>query len=1455
LPNLVPQTEFFPSYRNLLTFKLLLPLGCLAYDYEMPIKCNDSMTEKNSIGATNDQKRLIYKLQSITKLKTPNTVLASKSVSSAWIGLLLYSCTDDELGEIGKERPEQSKTEWQIKTLAGVTEIPSPSSTSGQDVRQWLESISASYTLPPADKILQYWSRALLYRDLNALAAESQPSITVRLQPGNLPQCLPHLCEDFEPPRAANPDDPVALLIAYTGGGGRSKGNVLLGIPLSYDRGQRSLVPPPQGAVPFFNREWLEPPDPDSPKNAYLGNVPDCDDFFTEYPPQKGIAWPEYWAYVELFVRTITGQPDPLPNLAPLIGKRDTVWKIVNWDAGGATKRISDAYQKALKQVPVLLETVCNKPRTPFKVDLLAALHNSKSLLGHIDTFDAEKEKREGFALERSQRIAAIAMTQVPPGQLLAVNGPPGTGKTSFLRAVIGTEYVQAALRGKDPCIILATAATNKAVTNIIESFVGIAGPQMLPEWTSRWLPDLPSFGWFYPASSKQDCDLNGFMVLKRDGGKDGQPVGLIKRMEAEKFSFLEQNQRNWMQDAYLDLHRQVLGLSQQVPSAGEAALMIRTRLEQSVTQMHALQTLFQQCVEYSLQMEGCRRPENTWQQEMVKLADCQRPLQQKLERLNAVLHKWGEVLENLREAYRLNAMREGWWYRIKCFLFGDKLGQQAQALENAALAKIVSIGPGISVYRTDALDVAERLHADTAKTHAKYREQQHSTEQKMQTTRTMLDHWQVWRSQVERLSSSLPEVEGLELRATLSKWAEEGFPTENELHCKFEELLDRTFRFRHFHMAARYWEARWLADRPMPQDAGGMLQELRRAAMLAPVIVSTVYTLPGILNVFNFSDLLIFDESGQASPEIGAASFAFAKRAIVVGDTFQLQPVWNVGYVADTRLKQDLDIGEVDEGFGVSAGSIMKVAQAQTYFADAMPGRLGSGIGLVAHYRCRAEIIEYCRRLIYGEQLQPKRVIKGQQAFLYPPMAWVKVDKRAGAKRQDGSWVNDDQIQEIIRWLKHDRQRILAHYGVARIADAVALIAPFRAQAMALTKAVTSLFGQEEAEAMVINTVHALQGAEKPIVAFSLTQDQGGFFVNRYGPNLLNVAVSRAKDCFILFAAPDVLQLAMDEKAAYGADKKTEPNPLAILIAYMNEAGKRLYPREVVVIEAPGKVKRIEEALGLSVKVISTGGHFRRLAMDNGKLATQIVENGETAVIALKEASSDLRQIDAFYLATDDDDDGEEIAWHVQEVLRSAGVEDATRILRMRFYSLMPEDVRRARELALPGIDARRVRANVLRSLFDAELHRQLATANVRASRPQLALLREIAERQKEVGDWRIRIDGSVDGKPVVGYALAANSDVPARYPSKEVAKMAASRMQLADAAPIMARKFRKVALPRYPAATTAQTLISAFKRYRWMPTKTTEALNALYLGHSAPQAYGVGKEQQQTENQGETF
>jgi len=60
----------------------------------------------------------------------------------------------------------------------------------------------------------------------------------------------------------------------------------------------------------------------------------------------------------------------------------------------------------------------------------------------------------------------------------------------------------------------------------------------------------------------------------------------------------------------------------------------------------------------------------------------------------------------------------------------------------------------------------------------------------------------------------------------------------------------------------------------------------------------------------------------------------------------------------------------------------------------------------------------------------------------------------------------------------------------------------------------------------LTVGTVHGLQGDERLIVIFSSVYGENDRSVGKFydnGPNMLNVAVSRAKDAFIVFGHPDV--------------------------------------------------------------------------------------------------------------------------------------------------------------------------------------------------------------------------------------------------------------------------------------------------------------------------------------------
>ncbi|MCQ2131263.1 MAG: AAA domain-containing protein [Bacteroidales bacterium] len=122
---------------------------------------------------------------------------------------------------------------------------------------------------------------------------------------------------------------------------------------------------------------------------------------------------------------------------------------------------------------------------------LYNSIHTEKTpLLRSLFSFGSNAVKADGslsrlhfgqmdnhFPLSASQRKALnVWLSNEKTQDIMVVNGPPGTGKTTMIRSVVASKIVESALndspdkQGK-PFIALCCASTNQAVTNIIDSF------------------------------------------------------------------------------------------------------------------------------------------------------------------------------------------------------------------------------------------------------------------------------------------------------------------------------------------------------------------------------------------------------------------------------------------------------------------------------------------------------------------------------------------------------------------------------------------------------------------------------------------------------------------------------------------------------------------------------------------------------------------------------------------------------------------------------------------------------------------------------------------------------------------------------------------------------------------------------------------------------------------------
>jgi DNA topoisomerase I len=179
----------------------------------------------------------------------------------------------------------------------------------------------------------------------------------------------------------------------------------------------------------------------------------------------------------------------------------------------------------------------------------------------------------------------------------------------------------------------------------------------------------------------------------------------------------------------------------------------------------------------------------------------------------------------------------------------------------------------------------------------------------------------------------------------------------------------------------------------------------------------------------------------------------------------------------------------------------------------------------------------------------------------------------------------------------------------------------------------------------------------------------------------------------------------------------------------------------QLIIVESPTKAKTISKFLGSKYKVLSSYGHMRDLP--EKKMGIDIEKNfepqyvinpksEEKAEILKKEA----KKAEQVILATDEDREGEAIAWHLSEILNL----DPRKKSRIVFHEITKKAIERAldtpREINFDLVDAQQAR-RILDRLVGFELSPFLwekIRRGLSAGRVQSIALRLIAEREREI-------------------------------------------------------------------------------------------------------------------------
>lgn len=757
-------------------------------------------------------------------------------------------------------------------------------------------------------------------------------------------------------------------------------------------------------------------------------------------------------------------------------------------------------------------------------------------LLAPAMTPRARWPSRSRSPLVTLQQAAVNAAMASAPGALTAVNGPPGTGKTTLLRDIVAavvTARAEVMAEFEDP----RTAFTKTGLTftssgakielrRVHERLRGFevvvaSSNNGAVENVSRELPRAEAVAHEAPTPRYFSS------VATAVGGEDCW--GLIAAVLGNSSNRYQFRQSFWadedrgmssylstaagmpiqVQDPATTAFRPPVVVTREGPPSGPTEAqsrwkLARQRFQAALTESRSISSRLQRVHALELEMSQRQRRIDQAARDLASLAE-RRAVEEEVLATAKLRHatKQQTVLEARQRRAELLVSRPHFFAR----LFRTQDARSWQAVDQEALAQLETANVALSA-ETELVAVAQAaLNRTGAAFAALSQEQERDRYALAEATRDLAE---IPRAIRARSAWNLFAVAHDE-RQRRSSWfddhdhraRDELFVAALELHRAFVDAAAEPIR----HSLAAFFRHIWTG---VPNATPDQVRDLWTSlSLVVPVISTTFASVEQMLGDLGPGSLgwLLLDEAGQATPQAAVGAIFRASRVIVVGDPLQIEPV--------VALPQPLVQG-ICEHFGVSATEHAAPFVSAQVFADrASPfvatyqTREGSrqvGLPLLVHRRCAEPMFSISNQVAYaGLMVQATPSRDSAIGGVLGPSRWIHVE----GESTDRHWcaAEGDALLDLLGQLMR-----------AKVDPALFIVSPFRAVAenarnLIRRSRVAQYIGDAQAR---VGTVHTVQGREAEAVIFVLGAPDDSQFGARtwagMSPNLLNVAVTRAQ-------------------------------------------------------------------------------------------------------------------------------------------------------------------------------------------------------------------------------------------------------------------------------------------------------------------------------------------------------
>jgi len=275
---------------------------------------------------------------------------------------------------------------------------------------------------------------------------------------------------------------------------------------------------------------------------------------------------------------------------------------------------------------------------------------------------------------------------------------------------------------------------------------------------------------------------------------------------------------------------------------------------------------------------------------------------------------------------------------------------------------------------------------------------------------------------------------------------------------------------------------------------------------------------------------------------------------------------------------------------------------------------------------------------------------------------------------------------------------------------------------------------------------------------------------------------------------------------------------------------------KNVVIVESPAKAKTIEKFLGKDYKVVSSYGHIADLPsnelgvdIEHGFKPYYLISNDKKKLVKdLKTLTSAAEMV---WLASDEDREGEAIAWHLSETLKLK-TENTKRIV---FNSITKSAIEHA--IKHPrGIDYNLVNAQQARRVLDRLVGYELSPvlwkkikSGLSAGRVQSVAVRLIVEREREIQDFKSHSTYKITAEFITSEGKVVKASLPKTFDSQAEAE---AFLQQNIGAQFKVASLEKKPAKKSPAPpfTTSTLQQEAARKLHFSVSKTMTVAQRLY-------------------------